>query len=359
MPLKLLHNRVRRPFCGGYLLDKWQGLEKFVDGYRPEEWVASLVEARNPEPIDGEGLSRLMFDDGTVLFLKDLIEKDPVGFLGKKHVEKHGANPALLVKVLDSYTRLLIQVHPNKQKAEELFQSPYGKTEAWYVLGGRSVNGEEPYVFLGFKPGVSKEKWQALFEEQDVKGMEEALNKITVKPGDVFLVQGGVPHAAGSGLFFLEIQEPTDYTIRTERKNMAGDPLTDMQLHQGLNFDKMFDCFDYEGFTQNEILQKWYLKPEVLSESIDGRELSLINSTHTSVFSMTKLEIRGRYKQSTGKSFCVAVVVGGAGKLIWNNNSEMKVQQGDEFFIPTGIEVMEWKVDAGKQLDIVFCYPPT
>lgn len=75
----------------------------------------------------------------------------------------------------------------------------------------------EAYVYLGFKEGITKEKWRDLFEKQDVRGMEESLHKILVHPGDTFFIPGGVPHAMGSGVYFAEVQQPTDITLRTER----------------------------------------------------------------------------------------------------------------------------------------------
>lgn len=51
----------------------------------------------------------------------------------------------VLVKFLDSAERLPIQVHPDKEKAKILFHSGYGKTEAWYILDGRKIHGENPY----------------------------------------------------------------------------------------------------------------------------------------------------------------------------------------------------------------------
>lgn len=41
-----------------------------------------------------------------------------------------GGNLGILVKLIDSNERLTIQVHPNNQKAKELFNSEFGKTES-------------------------------------------------------------------------------------------------------------------------------------------------------------------------------------------------------------------------------------
>ena len=77
--------------------------------------------------------------------------------------------------------------------------------------------------------------------------MLEWMHCIEVHKGDTVLIQGGVPHAIGAGCFLAEIQEPTDYTVRTERITPSGLKVADTMCHQGLGFQKMFDCFHYEG----------------------------------------------------------------------------------------------------------------
>lgn len=165
----------------------------------------------------------------------------------------YGGQLGVLVKALDSSERLTIQVHPDRRAAQKLFQSAFGKTEAWYILGGRVINGEDPYILYGFKPGMTREKWEQLFWDQDIEGMLQSLNKIKVEPGQVFIVEGGMPHAIGSGCFLLEIQEPTDYTIRVERMTPSGREIAEFMCHQGIGFDRMFDCFHYDVYTEEEV----------------------------------------------------------------------------------------------------------
>ena len=86
--------------------------------------------------IAGEGLGRL--EDGRLV--KDVI----------------GALP-ILVKLLDSDERLVIQAHPTVPCAKRLFNSPVGKTECWYFLPGTAPDA---CVYLGFRPGVTREKWE-------------------------------------------------------------------------------------------------------------------------------------------------------------------------------------------------------
>ncbi len=360
-PLKIMPNRVYRPAIGGKLLDEWQGQSVGEDGHYSEEWVASTVLARNPNPLPFEGLSRVALPDQPVatapVYLKDLIEENPQGFLGERHVAKFGTSTALLVKVLDSCSRLIIQAHPDRDFAREGFGSEFGKTEAWYIIGGRKIEGEKPYVLFGFKPGITREKWQELFETQNIQGMIESLHRFEVSPGDVFLVEGGIPHAAGAGVFFIEAQEPTDYTIRTERKSPAGLPMTDQQIHQGLGFQKMFDCFHYQGYRREEILEKWYLKAHLIHEESGGKQFSVIPPERCAYFSMERLEIQGHYTTSGRGDFAIALILSGSGSMKWKQGN-MPVEQACEIFLPASVEEITWENRGIAPMVVILCHPP-
>ena len=52
------------------------------------------------------------------------------------------------MKLLHSDQRLLVQVHPDKEKSKRYFNLPFGKTETWYVLD--TTPGETTYVWVAF-----------------------------------------------------------------------------------------------------------------------------------------------------------------------------------------------------------------
>ena len=187
---------------------------------------------------------------GTDVTLRSVLESDTEGYLGKG-----AAQPTLgvLTKLIDSAERLTLQVHPDKPTALRLFQSQYGKTECWHILSGHPVNGEEPCIYYGFQPDMTRARWEALFHAQDIPGMLAGMQKYPVHPGDTILIEGGMPHAIGAGCFLVEIQEPTDYTIRVERTTPSGFAVADSMCHQGLGFEKMFECFHYEPHSREEI----------------------------------------------------------------------------------------------------------
>lgn len=356
-PLKLQKNRVWRPFAGGLLLDQWQGIAEPKDGFYAEEWVASTLEARNSYPFPGEGLSRVCLPSQETFTLKEIIDAAPEDFLGTEHLQNHGANMAVLVKVLDSYSRLMIQVHPDRLFAKEILDSNFGKTEAWLILSGRVIHGEEPYVLLGFKPGITRQIWQELFERQDIPGMLNALHRFPVKPGEVYLVEGGVPHAAGSGCFFMEIQEPTDFTMRVERVSPAGAEISAEQLHQGTGFENMMDCFHYQGLPAEEILKRWRLRPKVDRDEAGGRCTGLITYQDTPFFAMNRIEVMAKLAVPAEQRFSVIVILKGTGFLHWAGGS-MEIAEADEIFLPAALGRVTWEAKPGSMLDLVQCLPP-
>ena len=123
-------------YLGGGRIDEFCGVSTDVlDGVpRPEDWLASTTQAFNGAvEISGEGLGRL--EDGRLV-------KDVAGAL------------PILVKLLDSDERLVIQAHPTVPCAKQLFNSRVGKTECWYFLPGTAPDA---CVYLGFKPGVTRQ----------------------------------------------------------------------------------------------------------------------------------------------------------------------------------------------------------
>jgi len=356
-PLKLESPRMKRTYTGGRLIDEWKGSLRPEDGYTPELWIASTTTAFDPSKSGAaEGLS--MFDEGgRKVSLKSYIESDPEGVLGKEHFRKFGAVTGVLTKVLDSSERLIIQVHPDKKMAKKLFSSDYGKTEAWYIMGGRKIGGEDPYVLFGFKPGITKEKWRKLFEDQDIRGQEEALQKFTVKPGEVMLIEGGMPHAIGPGCLILEIQEPTDITLRTERRSPSGLDIPDVLCHQGIGFDRMFECFHYEGYTKDEIRARWYLEPELLLRTSDVEEYRLIGERSTRFFGLEKALVRGKAAFASRDSFHALVAMKGKAALSWDGG-RMEVVQGDQIFVPADCGKLSVERLGSSEVEIVKCLPP-
>jgi mannose-6-phosphate isomerase len=353
IPLKQTFNRVWRTYQGGALIDSWKKTSPETDGSMPEEWIMSTITARGKNRPKNEGLSLVETDDG-VLPLKDLIDSNLELYLGTELAQKYGTT-GVLIKMLDSMERLTIQVHPDKQYAKTILNSEFGKTESWYVLNTREIDGEKPVVYMGFKKHVTKEIWKAHFEAQNIQEMLDCLHKIEVKPGDAFMIYGGVPHAIGSGCFLMEVQEPTDYTMRVEKTTPSGLKIGPELIHQGVGEVKMLECFHYDTYTLDEALQEWKIQPEVIDSSNEFTLRTLFNKKHTNCFGLSELLLSGSHTIKGNASFYVAVIYSGSGTMTCND-SEYDYSQGDEIFISAAISEITFNSKIASK--ILLCYPP-
>ncbi len=330
-PVKLTSARAWRTYTGGSLIDAIHGIESKEDTNFPEEWIMSTVTARNPgrEAFSNEGMSFLQGQNTSLL---DFIRSDSSLLLGRKHYDKLGATTGVLVKIIDAAERLTVQVHPNKEKALSLFNSLYGKTESWHVLGGRVINGEKPCIYMGFKEGITREKWVKCFEKQDIPTLLSLMHRFDVKEGETYLIKGGVPHAIGQGCLLIEIQEPTDYTIRVERITPQGLRIDDRACHQGLGFERMFDCFEYEGINKEEAYRRWCIPPKTIESNKNLIHRNVIGYDSTPCFSLDRYDLKGSEKFSTKGRFFGLYVYSGSGEM--KGKTTAPISRGDQFFVP-------------------------
>jgi len=239
-PLELGPNQPIRFYRGGAAIAAFRrgeaaGIPIVADPdlWVPEDWIASST------PLFGdtdEGLTVLP-DGGT---LHDAVRADPDGWLGPAHVQTFGADTGLLVKLLDAGQRLPVHAHPDRAFARAHLDCPYGKTEAWLVLG---ADDPDPYVYLGFADDVDAGYLRELIDTQDSAAMIGLLNRIRVRPGDAVLVPAGTPHAIGQGVFLTELQEPTDWSVLMEWSGFAlagGDEST-----LGLGWQTALSCVEH------------------------------------------------------------------------------------------------------------------
>ncbi len=306
-------NRVARTYLGGRRIDALRGDEP-KDGFQPEEWVASVTYAHNAGSTDpNEGLS--VCGERTLL---DLLSENP-SMLGR-----HEKLPILL-KLLDASERLVIQVHPTVPFAKENWHSEFGKAECWYIISA----DEDACVYLGFKEGVTREAWERCFETQDVPTMLSMLHRIPLDEGDIWYVDGGVPHAIGGGCLMAELQEPTDLMVVPEKVTPSGRVIAEQRLHGGLGFEKMFDCFVYRGYSFDELKAKFHrhAEPEV------NRAAHVIDRSLTDKFRMDEYLVSGSAEREASGEPGVAVVIGGRG-TITDRDGTVAVRAGDGLFLP-------------------------
>lgn len=353
-PLVLNFNRVKRAYTGGLLLDRWQGIEPASDGQYPEEFLISTVEVTNENRYPGEGLSKTTLADGREVALKTIVDSDPVAFLGAQYAES--SDLGVLARIGDTTVRHVLQAHPDTEHAQTYLNFPNGKTETWYIVETRPIDGQQPHAYVGFKPGMTPEKWRDLFERQDIQGMLDSLHRIDIAEGDVILIPAGMPHAIGPGSLFLEVHEPCDYTFRLEKQYLTGRIFTDAEIHYGIGTDNLFKAFHYDTYTPEEILTKAVIRPQLIHTTAAGEEYALITYENTDRFAINKIVARGLYPIAPYIGHTVAVVVKGEGVLRCDSG-QFPIRQGQGIFLPAGITNLQLD-GQGEETELLIAFPP-
>lgn len=122
-----------------------------------------------------------------------------------EHAARCHALP-IMVKYIDARENLSIQVHPDTQYALT-HSGDCGKNEMWFILDA----DPGACVFLGFQRDVTEEEVRAAVKDGTI---EQLLNKIPVRKGDVYYIPAGTIHAIGAGCLLCEIQQTSDATYR-------------------------------------------------------------------------------------------------------------------------------------------------
>ena len=331
-PLVLPPNQFHRFYRGGARIDALRGAPAGEDG-RPEDWVGSTATSFGEE---SEGLSRL--EDGGLL--RDAILADPEGFLGAGHAGRWGAEPALLVKLLDAGERLPVHFHPGRAFARERLGVPFGKTEAWIIL--EAEPGAE--VHVGMREPVDAATVQGWVERQDAEEMLAAMNRVPVAAGDAVLVPAGTLHAIGAGILLLELQEPTDLSVLLEFERFGVDSGAQ---HLQLGWDVALAALD-RGRTDSR---------ELITTAATGPEVPAVQPLLPPV---TRPYFRAeRLRPEHGSveldpSFAVLVAVGGAGTLRTERGDELELRRGLTALVPYGAG-RTWIEGA---VDVIRCLPP-
>lgn len=238
-----------RFYRGGRRITEFRG-EPPAAEREPEDWVASVTTVAGEQRL---GLSSL--PDGRLL--AEAVAADPAGWLGEAHVERWGADPLLLVKLLDAGQRLPVHAHPDGDFAHRHLDRAHGKSEAWYILRGGDVH-------LGLIRQVGVIELFGLLEQRDADRMLGLLHRVTVVPGDVVYVPPGVLHAIGEGVLLVELQEPEDLSILLEWAGFDIDGARDG--HLGLGYPVALQAVERRGRGAEEIAR--LVRPAGVGESV-------------------------------------------------------------------------------------------
>ena len=203
----------------------WGGrklIEEFGKDYDGDNLAETWELSAHPD-----GPSVIASGEDAGLTLPEYIQKHGSKILGT-NCERFTDFP-ILIKLIDAKGDLSVQVHPDDAYARE-HEGQYGKTEMWYVVDA------EPGAKLcyGCSREVTKEEFRRQIGEET---LDEVMNQVPVKPGDVFFIEAGTIHAIGGGILVAEIQQNSNVTYRVYDYGRIGADGRPRELH----IDKALD----------------------------------------------------------------------------------------------------------------------
>lgn len=335
LPIVLPPNVAEHFYRGGSRMAELRGFARISEFY-PEDWLAATAHRAGMEDI---GPSRL--DDGRLF--ADLIKADPRGWLGHDGGPAGRADTGLLVKLLDADQRLPVHVHPDRGFARAHLGTCYGKYEAWYVL---SAAGDQA-VWAGFTRDITQAELERATEEQDSDFFLANMHRIKVRPGDGIYLPAGTPHAIGSGVFVVETQEPTDFSILLEWSVTS---LGREDSHLGLGFPAVYSAVNRAAVTP-EVLASWCV--HVDPQSVGDRPFRLLPEYADQYFQMELIAPKTA-PVAAAQGFAVAIVIDGTGTMT-GTDGHLDLAHGQVLAIPDSYG--PWQI-AGP-VHLVVCRPGT
>ena len=129
----------------------------------------------------------------------------------------------ILIKLIDAKQKLSVQVHPDDAYALEN-EGELGKTEMWYVVDC------EPGAKLayGFNENISADEFEKRIKDNT---LDDFINYVPVKKGDVFFISAGTLHAIGEGILIAEVQQNSNTTYRVSDYGRLGADGKPRELH--------------------------------------------------------------------------------------------------------------------------------
>lgn len=207
---------------------------------------------------------------------------------------------------------------------------------------------QEPEVYIGFRRDLEPATLARWVDRQEVQRMLEALHRLPVAAGDTILVPAGVPHVIGEGVFLVELQEPTDFSVLLEWRDFELDGPRDG--HLGLGFELALSCIDCSGWEAERVGELRGVRGRGRRTG-PGVELAL--PPEADRFFRAQ-RVRPGPESTLEAAFAVLVVISGAGTLEIESGETVELRRGDTAVVPFA---------AGQQivrggLEMIRCLPP-
>ncbi len=355
-PWRLPPNRVDRFYRGGSLLERFRDDPRPADSHQPEDWVGSATRAwsRPGAPATDAGLGEAEIG-GRRLRIADLLAADPDTVAGADLVAVAGATLGVLVKLLDAGIRLPVHCHPDRAFARDRLGSFFGKAEAWLIQATRELGDPAGAgVWIGFRRDIGRAELIELIEREETDALLATMHHRPTQPGDAWFIPAGVPHAIGAGVYMVEIEEPSDFSIVAETRGIPIDPA---DAHLGLGWEVAIDAFDRTGHDDAWLDALRHDGRRPAGEGPGWRREPLTDAPADPYFRAERLIVEGRATPPFARpGFLVGVVTGGGGR-IRAGSGELDVTRGDTFAVPAAA-LVGLEVEAADRLELIACLPP-
>ena len=270
-----------------------------------ESWVLSCHPDGPSVVADGEFRG---------LTLPEYLTRAGRGVLGED-CEKFRDFP-VLIKLIDAKDRLSIQVHPDDEYARA-HGGGVGKTELWYVVDCE----EGAFLYYGFDHEISREEFRERIERNT---LEEVLNRVPVRRGDVFLIEAGTLHAIGAGILIAEIQQNSNLTYRIYDYGRIGADGKPRQLH----IEQALDVTRRERPPRPA-------GPQGYARSEPGCTQTLLAGCE--YFTVTRLLVTEHTLCAGERSFQSLLCLAGDALILDRGRALMTFGKGDSVFLPAGM----------------------
>ena len=260
-------------------------------------------------------------------------------FLGEHAIKLTKGVPELpiLVKLIDAYKDLSVQVHPDDEYAIE-HENSLGKTEMWYVLSAK----KNSRLVYGFNREMNSEDVRDAVIDGSIS---KYLNYVPVEKDNVFFINPGTVHAIGAGTLVAEIQENSNITYRLYDYNRVDKEGNKRELHinKGLevaNFGSSamprqpMRVLKYHNGCAYELLGR--------CKYFQGERMLLNTETNRNMYSY----------QTGSNSFHVLLCIDGCGVIKYEKES-LNYFKGDCIFIPA--DSVELKLHGKAQFLDISC----
>ena len=259
--------------------------------------------------VRDDGMNTIVGGEFDGLTMQEYIDKNGFSVVTNKELDRF----PLLIKFIDAEDNLSIQVHPDDEYGMKTANS-LGKTEMWYVIDAKP--GAK--LVYGLKKGCTVDTLRKAIENGSV---EEQLNFVDVKKGDVFFIPSGLVHAIGAGILLAEIQQNSNITYRVYDYNRLGKDGKPRELH-------VKDAL-------NVIVNRTDDEIDKIRFSTNAKNDNTLASCE--YFNVEKHFIDGDLEFSTNvESFNSILCLDGNGKIEYNGES-FSLVKGDSYFIPAGL----------------------